>query len=430
MFSELLELAIGNLARARTRLFMTAGGVLVGTTAVILLIALTFGLQKSAEASIGASNQLTQINVYPPWDVAPDEQAPQLTVETIRQLWAIPGVGAVVPVARLRTGSELIADDYRGWGDFIGIDPSMLPYLGITAEQGTISLQPGEVLIGSLVGQNFYDPEQSGDEWQPVTVDVMKTPLELSVYQMTGMGTRSYDLHVAGVIVSSNGTYDYSILMPIKDMLRIQEWATGEETDPKTFTYDQVTVYAKNREVTVEVMQDIRKLGFYADGMGDYINQLNNFFVSMRLILGGVGGVALLVAAFGVANTMTMAILERTKEIGLMKAIGATNRDVLSVFLIEAGLVGLTGGVSGVGLSLLLRNLINGAVKTSPDPNNGGITTFLPIDTSQLDGNLIIIPTELLILAIFLATAVGIGAGFYPALRAAKLPPVIALKQE
>lgn len=137
---------------------------------------------------------------------------------------------------------------------------------------------------------------------------------------------------------------------------------------------------------------------------------------------------ALLVAAFGVANTMTMAILERTKEIGLMKAIGATDRDVMTIFLTEAALVGFSGGVAGVGLSLFVQNVVNTALANVPQ-DQGGIT-FLPIDPSQIQGNLFVIPSELILFAVTLATLVGIGAGLFPALRAARLLPVLALKSE
>lgn len=150
-------------------------------------------------------------------------------------------------------------------------------------------------------------------------------------------------------------------------------------------------------------------------------------------MLGGVGGVALLVAAFGVANTMTMAILERTKEIGLMKAIGATDRDVLTIFLIEAGLVGFVGGVTGVGTALFLQNVINQAVANaslSQTGDSGNPMMFLPLDVSQIGGNLMVIPSELILFALVLATMVGVVAGTYPALRASRMPPVLALKSE
>jgi putative ABC transport system permease protein len=115
-----------------------------------------------------------------------------------------------------------------------------------------------------------------------------------------------------------------------------------------------------------------------------------------------------------------------------MKAIGATDRDVLTVFLIEAGLVGLCGGIAGVGVAALVQNLVNQALANLPQGENtgGGVGMFLPIDPAQIGGNLFVIPPELALFALCLATAVGIGAGLYPSLRAAKLPPVIALKTE
>jgi putative ABC transport system permease protein len=124
---------------------------------------------------------------------------------------------------------------------------------------------------------------------------------------------------------------------------------------------------------------------------------------------------------------MTMAILERTREIGIMKAIGARDRDILTVFLIEAALVGLIGGLAGLALSLLLQNAINGAV-ANIQPSDG--PNFLPINPGSIKGNLILIPSELIALALTLATGVGLLAGLLPALRAARLPPVIALKAE
>lgn len=433
MFYELSLLAIGNLNRARARLVMTAGGVLVGTTAVILLIALTFGLQRAAEAGIGSSATLTEIQVYPnygggPGGSTPDE-IPQLTVDAVKAFWNIPGVAAVIPMTNLQ-GGELLADKLTGYAQVLGIDPQLLPYLGVKAQAGQLTLNKGEVIVGAHTGDYFYDPKADSDNYQPIVVDLYSTPFKLHLYQYSGSGgqtDRKIDVKVSGLLAEGT-SYDYAMLMPLQEVLKLNEWITGQPIDPDTFRYDQVTVRATSRETTNDVSQAIRDLGYGAGGMGDYLNQLNNFFTTMRLMLGGVGGVALLVAAFGVANTMTMAILERTKEIGLMKAIGATDRDVLTVFLIEAGLVGLAGGAAGVGLSLFLQNVINQAVANAPTGQQGGIG--LPFDTSQIGGNLVVIPPELTIFALILATAVGLGAGLYPALRAARLPPVIALKSE
>jgi putative ABC transport system permease protein len=438
MFYELSLLAIGNLMRARARLIMTAGGVLVGTTAVILLIALTIGLQSAAEASIGNSASLTQIDVYPNYNFAPGSTTPtdipQLTVKAVKSFWQIPGVAAVIPTTRLQQG-EIIAGKYTGYAEIIGIDPRLLPYLNLQAQEGQLTLNPGDMLIGNHAADYFYDPKATGNNYQAVAVNLFETPFKLHLYQNNGSQTtdRKFPGHPTALL-AENDRFNYSILMPIQDVLNYNEWITGSKIDPKTFVYDQVVIHSTSRETTNNVSDAIRKLGYSAGGMGEYLNQLNSFFKNMRLMLGGVGGVALLVAAFGVANTMTMSILERTKEIGLMKAIGATNQNILVVFLVEASLVGLLGGAAGVSLSFFLQNVINNAIAhaaATVDPNqpsgSPGLLSFVPAGGA---GSIFVIPPELALFALALATAVGLGAGLYPALRAARLPPVIALKTE
>ncbi len=425
MIQELAYLAVHNLLRARARLVMTAGGVLVGTTAVVLLIALTIGLQSAAEAGFGNSSALTQIQVYPAWDR--QDTAPQLNGDAVRALSQIPGISAVIPMLDLTTWGQLSAGDYMGGGQTLGIDPRFLPYLGLTSSEGELAIASGQAVVGPLVGDNFYDP--TAEEYQPVHVDMLNTPLELSVYSIDGMSTLDTDLQINGIL-SPGTNYDYALFLPLQDVLDLNEWISGQPIDPETFTYSQIVVIASSRETAADVSQAVRDLGFNAGGMGEFLNQINAFFTTMRLILGGVGGIALLVAAFGVANTMTMAILERTREIGLMKAIGATDRDVLTIFLIEAGLVGLVGGLSGLAVSYVIQNVINEAVRNLPQGDQGGGLIFLPVDTSQIGGNLVVIPPELALFALSLATLVGICAGLYPALRAARMTTVVALKSE
>ncbi|NJL55902.1 ABC transporter permease [bacterium] len=437
MFAEMARLSISNMLRARARLMMTAGGVVVGTTAVILLIALTIGLQRAAEAGIGSSTSLTEIVVYPsfrgffpvansPDSEQDDDPAPQLDLMTVQAMWGIPGVQAVIPSVYLQ-GGEMQAGIYRGYTQVIGVDESLLPYLGVTLAEGRLSLAPGEALVGAFAGEFFSDPD--AEEFIPVSVNLFETPPTLLLYNYSGTSTRprEVEMNVVGRLAEGS-SYDYAVIMPIEDVIALNEWITGREFDPETFTFEQVTVRATSRDTVQSVSDVIRELGFNAAGIGDFLNELNSFFGTMRVMLGGVGAVALLVAAFGVANTMTMAVLERTREIGLMKAIGATDNNVLSIFLIESGLVGMVGGAAGVTLSLVLQRLINEAIANAPQDGAG--INFLPLDPSQIGDQLIIIPPELGLLAVTLATLVGLGAGFFPALRAARLSPVIALKTD
>ncbi|MCU0475381.1 MAG: ABC transporter permease [Anaerolineae bacterium] len=429
--NELLTLAIGNLLRARARLVMTAGGVLVGTAAVILLISITVGLQEAAEKDIGQNASLTEMQVYPAYNPNLSfDQVPRLDLALVRRLYTIPNVAMVIPTVYMEGGGELVAGKLYGYGSIQGIEPSLIPYLGLEAAQGAVSLEPGQVLVGSLVGANFFDP--NAEEYTPVEVDMYNTPITLTVYQYSGENpqSRKVKLDIAGVL-APNPSYDYAIMMPIRDVLAYNEFTSGNAFDPETFQFANITVRATSRETTLEVSEAIRDLGYEVSGMVDFLNQLNQFFGTMRLMLGAVGSVALLVAAFGVANTMTMAILERTKEIGLMKAIGATDRDVMTIFLIEAGMVGFSGGAAGVLLSYFLQNLANTAIRNLPAGDGSGGAMFLPINPELFrTADLLVIPPELTLFAMGLATAVGVVSGLLPALRAARMTPVLALKAE
>ena len=150
---------------------------------------------------------------------------------------------------------------------------------------------------------------------------------------------------------------------------------------------------------------------------------INGFFVVLQIIFGGVGAIALLVAAIGIANTMTMSILERTREIGLMKAVGATNRDVLSIFLGEAAGIGFIGGLGGIVIGWLAAQAMNVLAivyLAGQASQQGGAPPSVAVYT----------PIWLPVFALIFSTFIGMLSGLYPALRAATMIPVQALKYE
>jgi putative ABC transport system permease protein len=211
--------------------------------------------------------------------------------------------------------------------------------------------------------------------------------------------------------------------MPLDQVTSINEWANGVRVNRNKDGYNEAIVIVENPDKTIEVRDQIIALGFQAFSMLDFVQGINNFYTILQVVLGGVGAIALLVAAIGIANTMAMSILERTREIGLMKAVGATNRDVLAIFLGEAAGIGFIGGAGGVLIGWLAGqglNVVAVIYLAQQAAAQGGVPPSVAVYTP------IWLPVFVLLFSVF----IGMASGLYPALRAATMIPVQALKYE
>jgi putative ABC transport system permease protein len=230
-------------------------------------------------------------------------------------------------------------------------------------------------------------------------------------------------LRVTGVITETLGESDWSIYMGLDDLKIYNEWVSGTRINYNKTGYNQVVVKVDNVDHVLDVNDQITALGFQAYTPLSFVQGINNFYQILQVIFGGVGAIALLVAAIGIANTMAMAILERTREIGLMKAIGATNRDVLTIFLGEAAGIGFVGGLGGVLIGWLSGQALNVVAivyLAGQTATQGGVPPSVAVYT----------PAWLPIFALLFSTLIGLVSGLYPALRAATMVPVVALKYE
>ena len=165
-----------------------------------------------------------------------------------------------------------------------------------------------------------------------------------------------------------------------------------------------------------ELAQTIRSLGYDVYTNVEYINGMKKTLGMVQAVLGGIGAVSLLVAAIGIANTMMMAIYERTKEIGVMKVIGCSLKNIRQLFLLEAAFIGLIGGIAGNVLSLIISGVINVLI---PGESLWGT-----------EGNISYIPVWLMLASMGFAVLVGMAAGYFPAVRAMKLSPLAAIRNE
>ena len=262
-----------------------------------------------------------------------------------------------------------------------------------------------------------------GDEWNTS-----------SSYSYFSPDTKRVQLKVSGI---TEGDYDtsteysynfYADMDALKDFLRknysensvIPGQPTDREGKPyRDLKYSTLIVNVDAAENVEEVLDTIQEMGYYAEANKEWLEQTEREFIIIEAVLGGIGAVAMLVAAISIANTMTMSIYERTREIGIMKVLGCSLGNIRSMFLTEAAFIGFIGGVIGIVLSYILSLLVNYFISPIIMEDYGMGTT-----------NISMIPPWLILAAIGFSTIIGMVAGFFPAQRATRLSPLAAIRNE
>lgn len=439
-FGDWLRTVWSNLNRMRGRVVLTAFGVVIGTTAVMVLVSLGAGLQRSAMGSLGGISNLKRINVtgasseYQVEMAAPSgkeagtgsRNRPKLLTEAaLAEIRALPGVEAVIPLEQFSGGGLQFRNAY-GYAEILGVTPEALAQLDLTVETGSADLARGQMVVGSQVKNNFWD----GQRDRAMNIETLLG----EIVSIEGMrfsndapepSTRTWRYNVVGVLASS-GQSDNQIFILQREVQSMNEWLAGRRIDRTREGYERVIVQAADSDEVEAIQQSVRDMGFTAYSDLDAVRQLNTFFAVLQAVLGSIGAIALLVAALGIVNTLSMAILERTREIGLMKALGARNHDVMLVFLGEAACIGLLGGVLGVVIGWGISSAANVVIGSLLSQSNGAASGIFGTGSTDF----VYTPFWLPPFAIVFATLIGLLSGVYPALRAATLDPLRALKYE
>lgn len=252
-------------------------------------------------------------------------------------------------------------------------------------------------------------------------------------YTSFGTNTKRVSLKVTGITKGDENTYsEYSyyyfttidqLTKFLKENYPENVLIPGQPTDKngkpyRDLKYSNLVVNVDNSENVEDVLQTIQDMGYRADANKEWLEEVEKQFLIIEAVLGGIGSVAMLVAAISIANTMTMSTYERTKEIGVMKVLGCKLSNIRAMFLSEAAFIGFLGGIVGIGLSFLLSGLVN---KLAPALMEMGLAG---------DARISVIPFWLVLLAVAFSTVIGMLAGFFPAQRAMKLSPLNAIRNE
>ena len=406
--STYLKMGLNMLVHSKLRSWLTIIGIVIGIGSVVGILSLGEAMEEQVQSRL-AEMDLTLITISPGYTKASSNMpghgggwgggGTTTDVElTDDDIDALQGLDGIEYIAGQISGSEPVV--YSGENATLtitGVDTQVWQYMTTLETESGRLLEPSDkyiAVIGSGVATETYD--------QDVGIN--------QVIIINGKSVR-----VVGIL-TEEGSGDRSIYMPIDSAVNLID-------DAEEDVYDSITVKAKSEDLVDGLMEDIEKKllisrhivkeddqDFTVSASKSMAESVTEMTSSMTLFLGAIAAVSLLVGAVGIANTMFTSVLEKTKEIGTMKAIGAKNRDILMIFLFNSAMVGLVGGILGVTLGAFVSS---------------GLQAMMGQMTSGSGVSL-----HLMIEGLVLAIVIGVVSGVVPAYRASKLKPVDALRYE
>jgi len=363
-FRDLVRTAWDNLRRRPVRNVLTASGVLIGIVTLVAMVSFGVGVQNEVNRifeALGLENVFIsptfpeEDDSFDPFGVAEPEQP--LTPETAVAFRDLPEVQTVTPVLNLPSNIEIslsyedVAVPVRLSGEFghsprgpgMPAPPEMVA--GVLLGEGDTQ---GLTLIEGLADQLLEDTDLKYE-------DLVDQPVTLTIRLPRGE-TKEFASRIIGV---ESGMGSKTIALGLAERTEIKAWWYGRPDTLQTDGYDMLVVRAVDQLAVPTVLEVAESMELEAQSLGTILELANRVLAIMQALLGSVGGLALLVATLGVANTMMMAIYERTREIGVLKALGATSREVRRMFTADAILLGIIGGIVGVILGTLLGRLVD-----------------------------------------------------------------------
>lgn len=471
--TDMILLALANLRRTKLRTFLTTLGVIIGIGALTSMVSFGTGMQKNITDTLEENDLFTSIRVTPKKvnldDIASgnvaemanalNQESTPLTDSVLEKIRNIEGVKIAYPNMEFPARIKLFDDSsstqvqampaamrvYKPFnellaGEFYSSDTARVAviryeFLGrlkikLLDESREVTLSREDSARGfrlmypdSLIGQTI--------SLVSMTVNRSKIP-GVIMGMMRDRPTSPFDetvtrLRIAGITKPSGefgfGAFGGRLLIPIETARRIPSLGFSSVWDllegkAKEGTYSSIQVRIENMKKFDPVVAELKAMDVGVFSVVDQLDEIKRVFLIMNSLLGAVGAIALIVAGLGIINTMVMSILERQREIGIMKAIGGSEKEIRMIFFTEVSVIGFVGAVLILLLGWLVTRVANVVVNSQLIPE--GVEAV----------NLFYFPLWLILGAIAFALLISLAAGLYPAARAARIDPVRALRHD
>lgn len=390
---QYIELSLKNLVRQKMRAVLTLMGVIIGITAVVSMVSIGAGMTKAIEDQF-ASFGTNKIIIASTSEYGAKGQG--LVDADVDDIEDVMGVAFVSPMYSVSTGTEFKGEEKVAgvWGLDPGKSERTFSDVGGYRLFKGRWLKSGDrnvVTIGFTIHDDFYNNRVEIGNKIKIQGEAFRV---VGIFQKTG-----------------DPDQDKSIIVNID---RIRE-LLGREDSVTTMVArvkDGADVNVVRQRIEERLKNRHKDAEFTILTSQQLIETISSSLKVVQVVFGGIAAVSLVVGGIGIANTMVMNVMERTREIGIMKATGATNSHVMKMFLVESAIFGFIGGIAGVFSGYVLSKIINAAAERYLGP--GLLTTA--------------VTPEMVTIALGFSVAVGVLSGLYPAYRAVKLDPVEALR--
>ena len=406
---DIFKQSLGNLQQQGLRSWLTVLGIVIGVASVIAIVSIGAGLQQSINSQTEGLAQ--RVGVVTPgsggFSFGPGGGGPQASEDDpvvdnvdLRVIEASQGVK--VAYGQIDADADVSNGDLTAPLSVTGVNPRDWREANTDVELAEgrylTSSDRNSILIGWDIAKDLYDENIS-----------INSPLNINnqSFKVVGITSEDSDRQATSIIMTPDparsiaedletGEYD-SIGFIVEDEAEVDQ------------TVDRVEDNLMDSRSVTEDTQD-----FSVTSLGSQLDQITSITTTLNYFIAGIAAISLLVGAVGIANTMYMSVMERTKEIGTLKALGTTRREILQLFITESALIGLVGGFIGVSLGFLLSGIIGFILSI--------VLTDIPASTY--------ISPFMVIGSLIFAVIMGVASGTFPALKAAKLEPVEALRSE
>jgi len=391
----ILKFAFLNLRLHRLRTTLTLIGVVIGVSAIVFLVSFAFGIERLV------TNEVTSGNAFLLIDVGTgNSQIVTLSDETLGNIKNISNVNNVYGMATV--GAKSKVNDRSMDVSLYGADSEYLDKSGIRVSRGINLSDKDDELVVNTAYAKFWNIDDTDVLGKKVALDII-IPKDL-IGKADNVEAFNQTYQVVGIVSDDSSPKAYTNF----DNLR--------KLGVTSFSQFKIEVNSKDR--VPEIRKQIENMGLKTQYVGDTVTQINQVFGLFRAILAAFGLITLIVAVLGMFNTLTISVLERIKEVALMKMRGMRKCDINNIFLTESILLGLSGGILGLMFGIFVGKIINLILNRYASSMGGeAVTVFYS-------------PTIFIISIFFISLLVGFLTGLYPARRAAKVKSLDILRYE